>query len=157
MSSNLPEDPKRIRQEPFIDIIQSMNQFFQEKPMKGFLQSIDEFFKAPFPAASFPLEVIETDKEHIVTAELPGIKKEQIQLSVVGNHLTISVNREETITEQNDISKSYRKRQSLQRTSRTISFDQPINEKNVKASHQNGLLTIRIPKQKGKQIIIDGE
>ncbi|EIJ78637.1 heat shock protein Hsp20 [Bacillus methanolicus PB1] len=157
MSSNLPSDPKRNRQEPFGEIIKSMNDFFNEKPVKGFLQSIDEFFKSPFPLSSFPVDVTETDREHIVTAELPGVKKEQIDINVLGNFLTISVNRDETITEQNETAKSYRKRQSFQRTSRTIGFDQPVNEKNVKASYKNGLLEIRVPKLKGKQIIIDAE
>ncbi|MDE3839345.1 heat-shock protein Hsp20 [Bacillus methanolicus] len=157
MSSNLPIDPKRNRQEPFGEIMKSMNDFFNEKPVKGFLQTIDEFFKSPFPPSSFHVDVTETDREHIVAAELPGVKKEQIHINVIGNYLTISVNRDETISEQNETTKSFRRRQSIQRTSRTIGFDQPINEKKVKASYKNGLLEIRIPKLKGKKIIIDAE
>ena len=157
MSSKLPNDPKRNRQEPFGEIIKSMNQFFHEKPIKGFLQTIDDFFKNPFPAVSFPVEVRETDNEHIITAELPGVKRDQIQIHVLGSSLTITVHKEEIITEQDDIHRTYRNRQSYQRLSRTISLNHAINERKIKASHHDGLLEIRIPKLRGKKIVIDSE
>ncbi|MDZ5473214.1 Hsp20/alpha crystallin family protein [Bacillus sp. 31A1R] len=156
MSKNLSNGPnKRDRNEPFGDLIRTMNDFFQEKPVKGILQSIDEFFKTPFPPiSSFPLDVVEMENEHIVTAELPGIKRENIHIDVLGNYLTISVKNGEIITEEDDINKTYRRKQTFQQMSRTVSLTHPINEKKVKASYQDGLLKVRIPKQKGKKIDI---
>ena len=52
MSSMLPSDQKPKQDEdpePFGELMKSMNDFFNEKPIKGFLQSIDDFFKSPFP------------------------------------------------------------------------------------------------------------
>src|SRR4051794_33561432 len=95
MSSITPNDKnnhKNKKSEPFGELIKTMNDFFNEKPIRGFLQSMDDFFKTPFPPVSgFATETVETGNEYIITAELAGIKKEQIHLNIVGNYLTISV------------------------------------------------------------------
>src|SRR5690606_35945207 len=123
------EDPKKKeRNEPFGDLIKSMNQFFHEKPGRGFLQTMDEFFKNPFPtSSSFHVNVAETDKEHIISAELPGINKEQIQIDILDNYITISVKSAEMITEEDEKKKIFRRQQSIQRSSRTIALPQPVN------------------------------
>lgn len=150
------ERNRKEKNEPFGDLMKSMNQLFQEKPVKGFLQTMDDFFKNPFPyAASFHVKVHETADEHIITAELPGIKREQIQLDVLDNYVTISVHSIESFTEEDANQKMVKRQHSMQKSSRTIPLPQPVNENKVKASYQNGLLQIRIPKQKGKQIVID--
>jgi len=150
------KENKKEKNESFGDLMKSVNQFFDEKPVRGFLQTIDEFFKSPFPlAAAFPVNVRETAEEHIITAELPGIKKDQIQIDILDNYLTITVQSNEIIQEENEQQKIVKRRQSMQRSSRTIPFPQPILESKVKATYQNGLLQIKVPKQKGKQIVID--
>ncbi|NMD70359.1 Hsp20/alpha crystallin family protein [Bacillus sp. DNRA2] len=156
MSSKLPFDPKN--HEPFGDIFKQMNQFLHEnRPIRGILQSIDDFFQAPFPQFTFAVEVTETERDHIILAELAGVNKEQIQIDVLGNALTISVLNNEELSETDETRQRYQKRQSMSRTSRTLSLPFPINEKAVKASYKNGLLEITIPKNKGKKIIIDHE
>jgi HSP20 family molecular chaperone IbpA len=147
---------KTTKDEPFGELIRSMNNFFNEKPVRGFLQSIDDFFKSPFPpSASFQIETLETDKEIILTAELPGIKRDQIHLDILGNQLTISIENKETHVEEDEINKVFRGRQFQQHMSRTIALPKPINEKKVKAQYRDGLLEIHIPHQKGKIINIE--
>lgn len=155
MSSQLPEKKHKRDKEPFGEIMKSMNAFFSERPIKGILESIDEFFKNPFTQLSFPVELTETDKEYIITAELPGIKKEQIQIDSIGNRLTISINNIEELTEDDEINHVYRRRHSIQKSSRSIHLPVPINEKQVQAKYMDGLLQIRIPRKSGKSIQID--
>jgi len=159
MSSMLPSDknnPKKPIQEPFRELVKTMNDFFTDQPVRGFLQSIDDFFKTPFPVGSgFPVETVETGKEYIITAELPGVKREQIQLNITGNYVTISVENNELETEENDHTQVYRRKFIRQQSSRTVSLPHAINEKMVKASYRDGLLQIRIPQEKGKVIEID--
>ncbi|PLR77180.1 heat-shock protein Hsp20 [Bacillus sp. V3-13] len=154
MSSNPRRDSKNDKQEAFAELVKSMNDFFHEKPVRGFLQTVDQFFKYPFPHGSFPVEVHETDKEHVITAELPGVKKEQIHIDILGNQITIEVKNSEVFTEEDEKKHYYRKKQTFQRSSRTITLSHPINEKKVKASYQNGLLEIHIPKLRGKSVQI---
>lgn len=159
MSSKLPGDKNNHKPqlpEPFRELVKSMNDFFTDKPMRGFLQSIDDFFKTPFPVgSSFHVETVETGQEYIISAELPGVKKEQIQLNITGNYLTITVENKEIETEENDLTHVYRRKFVQQQSSRTIALPHTINEKSVKASYRDGLLQIRIPQEKGKVIDID--
>ncbi|WP_075982092.1 Hsp20/alpha crystallin family protein [Bacillus massilinigeriensis] len=157
-NSNYPESSKKNNDhEPFGDLMKTMNGFFLEKPVKGFLQSIDEFFKTPFPFQGFAVDLIEKENEYIVQAELPGVKREQIHIDVYSNYVTISVNSQDIIIEENEKNSYYSKQKTIQKASRTISLPHHINEKQVKATYQNGLLLIRIPKQKGKRIPIGDE
>jgi HSP20 family protein len=140
---------------PFGEIMKSMNQFLHERPVKGFLESIDEFFKNPFPNLSFPVDLTQNAKEFIVTAELPGIKKEQIHIDTLGNQLTITIKNNEEYSEEDLINHTYRRRKNIQSSSRTISLPSPINEKEVQATYRDGLLQIKIPRKTGKKIRID--
>lgn len=155
MSSQLPENKHKKNKEAFGEIMKSMNSFFTERPIKGLLESIDEFFKNPFTQLSFPLELTETSKEYIITAELPGIKKDQIQINIIGNQLTISIDNVAELAEIDEINHSYRRRHSIQKSSRSVNLPVPIDEKQVKASYKDGLLQIRIPRKSGKSITID--
>lgn len=155
MSSQLPENKHKKNKESFGEIMKSMNSFFTERPIKGLLESIDEFFKNPFTQLSFPLELTETSKEYIITAELPGIKKDQIQINIIGNQLTISIDNVAELAEIDEINHSYRRRHSIQKSSRSVNLPVPIDEKQVKASYKDGLLQIRIPRKSGKSIEID--
>ncbi|GAA0347983.1 Hsp20/alpha crystallin family protein [Bacillus carboniphilus] len=155
MASKYSND--KNKKDPFQEVMNTMNDFFQHRPVKGFLQSIDEFFKAPgpFSLSSFPVHVEETDEEHIITAELPGVKKEQIHIDMYDRYLTISVNNAEIVTEENTNQHILRKRTSMQKTSRTVALPHMIDEKRVKAKYQDGLLTISVPAQKGKRLRIE--
>jgi HSP20 family protein len=155
MSSQLPENKNKKNKESFGEIMKSMNSFFTERPIKGLLESIDEFFKNPLTPLSFPIELTETSKEYIITAELPGIKKEQIQIDTTGSQITISIKNREELAEIDEINQSYRRRHSLQKSSRSVNLPVPIDEKQVKASYKDGLLQIRFPRKIGKSIQID--
>lgn len=153
-SKQLPSDPGK-NHEPLGELRNFMNDFFHRRPVKGFLQSMDEFFQMPF--STFPVQVRETEEEHLIIAELPGIKKEQISIAVLDRSITITVKNTETITETKDSTNFYKRSQSFQQMSRNIFLGFAVDERKVKASYQNGLLKIRVPKPKSKQITIHQE
>ncbi len=159
MSSNLPNDKHHSKPkfpDHFGDFMKSMNDFFSEKPIRGFLQSIDDFFKAPFPFdGGFQVKTDETDTEYIVTAELPGVKREQIHLNMTGQYLTISVENNELETAEDDNNQIYRRKVFRQQSSRTVALPAAVNDRKIKASYRDGLLQIRIPREKGRIIEID--
>jgi HSP20 family protein len=150
--SKKPNFPEKRR--PFEDFFKSVNHFMQEPPVKGFLQHMDEFFSQPFLHSSFPLEVKDTGDKQIVTAQLPGVNKEQISIDILGNRLTISVKQQDIFTEEDEKNRVYRRSESMQHSSRTVTLPHPVDERKVKASYQNGLLKITIPKLRGNKIDI---
>jgi HSP20 family protein len=156
MSDKLPDKfQKNSSQDSFQGLMRSMNGFFHEQPIKGFLESIDEFFTSPFPVGAFPVELNETDKEYIITAKLSGVKKDQIDIDIFQQYITINVQNMETTTQENLDQKSIFKKNSIQRASKTIPLPKPINEDKVKANYEDGLLTIQILKENGKRLRIE--
>jgi HSP20 family molecular chaperone IbpA len=156
VTDKLPDEHKKTPiQQPFQDFMRTMNHLFQEKPVKGFLQNMDDFFSSPFPFNAFPIEMDETEKEYIISAKLSGVKKDQIDIDVFQQYITITVQNTETLVNEDTEHKSIFKKNSLQKTSRTITLTKPIDEQKVKANYEDGLLTIRVGKEKGKRLRID--
>ncbi|MBS4173235.1 Hsp20/alpha crystallin family protein [Bacillus sp. FJAT-49736] len=156
MSEKLPgKSDNNPLHDPFQGLMRSMNNFFHEPPVKGFLESIDEFFSSPFPFSSFPVDLNETDKEYIITAKLSGVKKDQINIDIFQQYITITVENTESATQENQTQKTIFKKNSIQRTSRTIPLQKPISEAKVKANYEDGLLTISVPKEGGKRLKIE--
>ncbi|WP_139367566.1 Hsp20/alpha crystallin family protein [Bacillus alkalicellulosilyticus] len=123
---------------------------------QDFLKSIDSFFTETFKnfhlsglfAPSFPVRTYETNSEFVIEAHLPGIKKEQITLDVSDYFVRITVKDEEIIEERNDNEQLISHFHSSQLRERVIPVPFSITEKDAKASHNNGLLTIRIPNKR---------
>jgi len=114
----------------------------------------------PFAEETFPLttwvpacDIYETAKEIVVTAELPGLKKEEVLVSIENNVLMIRGER----NFEGEV-----KRENFHRVERTYgeflrSFNLPtfIDAKNILAEFKDGLLFVTLPKReeaKPKQI-----
>lgn len=141
--------------EAFGPLMKSMNEFFTQQPVKRLLDTIDEFFEKPFPFSTIPIDMYETDTELIISADLPGVKKEQIDIEYSERYITITVNHVEEMEETNEKKHYYVKKNSFNKASRIISLPYPIHTNHIKASYVNGVLKIRIPKPRKRKISID--
>lgn len=114
---------------------------------------LDDFFAEGVPfrrnlaADTFKVDLSEDDKNYFIEAELPGVEKDEISVSIEEGRLQISVTRGEN-TEKKDKNYIHRERRysSMQRSIYLADAD---NE-NIKARLDNGVLNITVPK-KGKQ------
>ena len=100
-----------------------------------------------------PLDVFQ-DKDHVfVKCELPGMKKEDIQISLHENTLTISGERKhEQEVKEGD---GYRSERFFGRFHRSITLPLPVQTNNVKAQYKDGILAVTLAKAeeaKPKQI-----
>ncbi|MBU9710259.1 Hsp20/alpha crystallin family protein [Evansella tamaricis] len=135
-------------------------QSFSEKPFGELLQSIDSFFQDAFRQLQLQgpgfitTYQYETNDEYIIEAELPGVKKDQISLDCYHNFIKISVRSDEIVEEQDDRSQTIKKHSRFQRAERVVQLPFTVNESEIKASLNNGVLQIRIP-NKRKRITID--
>ncbi len=104
-----------------------------------------------------PVVDIEEDNESfIVKAELPGLKKEDVKISVRGNLLTISGERKK---EEETKNKTYHRVERLYgKFSRTISLPSEVDINKIKAVYKDGVLHINLPKleiMKPKEIEVE--
>lgn len=95
------------------------------------------------------IDLIETDKEVIATAEMPGLEKQDIKINVSEDRLEISAEtkREEKKEEKGYI---YRERRSGSYY-RAITLPSPVDSDKSKASYKNGVLEIKMPKTEIKK------
>ncbi len=94
---------------------------------------------------SMPVELKEKNKEYTVKAELPGVKKEDLDIDMEDNYITINAKKQEEHDEENE---GYKKSEfSYGEFSRTIYFPQEIDINNTKAKLEHGVLKITIPKK----------
>ncbi|MBD3426840.1 MAG: Hsp20 family protein [Candidatus Omnitrophica bacterium] len=102
------------------------------------------------------VDVFESKENVLVKADIPGMKKEDIDISVRGDVLTIKgEKKEETETKDRDHVKTERFYGSF---NRGIALPSEVDESKVKAVYKDGVLEIVLPKkeeQKPKQISID--
>ncbi|KUP08020.1 hypothetical protein Q73_07930 [Bacillus coahuilensis m2-6] len=140
--------------EPFGNLMKSMHQFFHERPVKGILETMDEFFTSPNLFSGFPVQYDETKDEHIIQAKLPGVKKEDVTIEILQSYVTITVENYEMEIMEDSVHQSSFKKQHVRKSTKTIPLSSPIDESKANASYKNGLLVLRLPKRKGKNITI---
>lgn len=131
---------------------------------ESFQNMLDSFFADnwgwPFRGSlfgdTFKLDVQDNKTEYLIEAELPGVKKEDISISLDEGRLNISVNSDETV-EKNEKNYIHRERH-LTSMSRSIMLAD-ADSKNVKAKLDNGVLTIAVPKKAkpDSSVVIDIE
>jgi len=103
------------------------------------------------------VDVLENDKAYEIKANLPGIPKEKVNISVKENQLIISASHEVSKEEKqkDTIIRSERFSGSYQRV---ISLPDNCDAENIKAKLDNGVLSLNIPKKEPspkKEIVIE--
>lgn len=94
---------------------------------------------------AMPVELHEKEKEYTVKAELPGVKKEDLDIDIDKNYITINAKKEE---EKEENEKGYKKSEfSYGEFSRTVYFPQEIDVEKTKAKLEHGVLKIEAPKR----------
>jgi len=96
------------------------------------------------------VEIKQTDKNYKVKVQLPGVKKEDINVELDNDFMTITAEIEEDREqkEEKELNEKYHTCEfRYGKYKRTISFDQPIKVQDSNAKYQNGVLTIIVPKQ----------
>ena len=97
------------------------------------------------------VEIKQTSKEYKVKVQLPGVKKEDIEIELDNDFLTLTAEieeeKEQKEEQENDL-KYHTCEFRYGKYKRTISFDNPIKSEAAHAEYKNGVLKIYIPKQK---------
>jgi HSP20 family protein len=121
----------------------------------------ENFFRNPFALLNSPLmspgfpkgadmvpsvDIFEDGDEVVVKADIPGVKKDDIDVTITENSLTISGERkQEKKVKEKDF---HRIERSYGSFSRSFRLPENVNGDKAKAEFKNGVLEIRLPKVK---------
>lgn len=114
-------------------------------------REMNHLFDASFtrrfrPAPGFPaLNVWSNEDGLFLTAEVPGLNPEDIDITVVGETLTLSGKRE--LDKLNGGGKFHRRERGYGNFTRTIQLPFPVDADNVGATFTNGVLNITLPRK----------
>ncbi len=127
-----------------------------------FSNMLDDFFTDNWPTQrslagdTFKIDIQDSENEYIVEAELPGVKKEDIEITLNEGRLNLSVKKEE-VTESKNKRYIHRERKYSQMSRSILLAD--ASDVGVQAKLDEGVLTITIPKRENidnsKHIIIE--
>ena len=131
----------------------SLTRFFPETSLFGtfdpFLETdllADPFLRSSQQnvARSVPIDLQETDTAYLIKADLPGFKKNQIELNAEGSSVYISAKLEEVKEEKNV--QFRRKERSTRDVRRTVRLPMDIQADKIEARVEDGVLHLNVPK-----------
>jgi HSP20 family protein len=129
--------------EPFRD----MDRFFSRMGPADFwptMRGLPEVTSSKFQWAP-SADISETDREYLVRAELPAVKKEDVQVTLEDGTITIHGERKLREIEKNE--KFHRVESFSGEFSRVFSLPEDVDREGVRAESKDGVLTVHIPKR----------
>jgi HSP20 family protein len=136
----------------------------------GLREEMDRLFDVAFPAFSslqrddglfgnwqgeFPIDLYQDKDAFVLRAELPGFRKEDLQVEVADGILTLTGHQKAETGEKEKDAKGTTQERSV---SRSISLPEHVNAEKIQAAYENGILTVTLPKLeevKPRQIAIE--
>ena len=120
-------------------------------PFRDFQREVGRLFESLEPVQHWrlargvpPINLYDAGETYILTAQLPGVRPEEVDLSITGESLTIRGERKRSdgVSEE-----SYRRQERhFGRWTRTVTLPDRVDGANVSATFANGVLTVTLPK-----------
>jgi HSP20 family protein len=132
-----------VRWEPFSEMVSlrdAVNRLFEDSFIRP------GAWPLPFDGGNFsvPADVIETKDNIVVKMSAPGVKPEDVEISVVGD--TLAIQGELKSEEQFEEGSYIRKERRFGSFQRTFSLPASVASDKAKAEFENGVLTLTLPK-----------
>ena len=129
------------RWDPFSDLRTTMDRLFDE----GFSRPWRVIPSVEYRESTFPVEVSETEGEIEVKASLPGVKPDEVEITVNNDVLTIKAEHKEETVE--DKKRDYYRREiRYGAMQRSLSLPVSVDSDKAEARFENGVLALRLPK-----------
>lgn len=140
-----------IRSDPFNELVRLDP--FRFDPMRSIDDMMREFslmsgLRGVEAEPRIRMDVEETDKDYVITADIPGMKKEDIKVAIEGNTVSIQA-QTATEQEQKEGRNIVRRERYLGQQYRSFTLPQEIDDKSAQAEYENGVLKLSLPKKTG--------
>lgn len=129
-----------VRREPgygwgLLNLKDEMNRMF-----RNFFEEYDQRGSLWAPS----VDIVEENDRLELTAEIPGVDKKDVKISVQDNVLTIEGQKKQEYEEKND--SYYCCERSFGRFSRSFTIPSNVDSEKIKADYKDGILTLTLPK-----------
>lgn len=139
LSSELARfDPLLTSFDPFMDMDDVMNKFMMRPMLRGGME-IEPQIK---------MDVKEADGMYMVKAEIPGVNKDDIHVTIDGNRVSISAEVKQE-KEEKEGERVIRCERSYGMASRSFNLADEVDQSKVQAKYNNGVLELTLPKKPG--------
>ena len=91
-------------------------------------------------------DVKKTDNAYVIQMDVPGMKKEEINIDIQGNMLTISGQRNNEVSQEEKDAGIVSQEREFGFFSRSLSLPADVNKEGIKASCENGVLSVTLPR-----------
>jgi HSP20 family protein len=125
------------RYDPFDTAVEPFDDLF-----RGFFRPVRLDRELP----QFKMDVKEDDKAYTVHAELPGMKKEDIHITIDGNNVVISAETRSE-SEKKEGEKVLKRERTYGKVMRSFSLASDVNEATASAKYSDGVLELVLPKK----------
>jgi HSP20 family molecular chaperone IbpA len=98
-------------------------------------------------------DVKETDNEYQLEMELPGFNKEDLHAELSDGYLMISAEHKESKDDKDEKGKYIRRERSFGKCQRSFYIGEDVKQEDIKASFENGILTLKVPKVEKKPAV----
>ena len=116
------------------------------------IPDVDKTLYGKYAKNMMKTDVKETEKGYEVAVDLPGFKKDEIQLELNDGYLTISAEKGLDKEEKDKKDKYIRRERYAGSMSRTFYVGESITENDIHAKYENGILTLDVPKEEAKKV-----
>ena len=118
-----------------------------------FEDMFDNMFKAPVmsPNALMKTDVHEKDGKYILDVEIPGYKKEDVQISLYNGTLSITASKNNNTEEKDDSGRVIRQERYSGTCSRSYYVGEGVKDTDVHATFTDGILKIELPTEQKKE------
>ena len=133
---------------PTMPLTRSMEEFFEDFPPRRWMEAFEPV-GSKWPEGidyerAFRLDVIDHDKELVVRAELPGVEKDDVEVTISGDRLTIEAERE--FEEEDEREDFYRHELGYGKLVRTVALPVEVDAEHIHAELKEGILKVTLPK-----------
>jgi len=104
--------------------------------------------RGPEIAPQIRIDLSEDDKQYLVKADIPGVRKEDIDVRIDGNQVTISAEIKRESEEKKD-GRVLRRERQVGYATRSFALASPVDQGKAEAKYDNGVLTVAFPKASG--------
>ncbi len=116
-------------------------------PFRGFESNLENKLYGKHAARMMKTDLKEHENSYELSVDLPGFKKDQIELQLQNGYLTITASKDLAEEDKNKEGKIVHQERYSGSMSRSFFVGEHLTEENIKAKYEDGVLTLDFPKE----------